>query len=121
MCLHFLSSVEALGEDRVMPAIREKQLLVKVLQLTTAACDFWSLHAFSSACHVVGCIVDTEDFATYRDRHIKEKDDVMVVLDFDAICGKRLDGLKKEAPKIARPVMEFLGKIKRMNTNNSRK
>lgn len=99
-----------------MPIIRAKGLFLSTLQMMIDTCDLWSPKAFSTACQVVGGIVDTEDFTTYRDKHyVKGGDDVAIVFHFEETCGKRLESLKREAPKLVRPVMDFVGKIKRMN------
>ncbi|GMI47387.1 hypothetical protein TrCOL_g3648 [Triparma columacea] len=111
--MDLMNRVDDIGEDRLMPLMKEKKLFSLMLRfINTWSTDMMEEHLIVGLT-ALALIIETEDFKTFKGEHIDEDDrDILVGLDdeewLEDICDD--DKIRRKV----RPVLDVIRESKRM-------
>jgi len=107
-----LKGADDLGEHRIMPAIRQRKILmltVRMMELTYT--KLLSGHILKMI-EALSLLVETEDYSTYRDQYISSPEELERLINLQTICIAEYNK-DMNNKKITRPFMEAIDKAKR--------
>ena len=104
-----------------MPVIRSRKVFMKAAKFLGLYFPSLPSSVFIKAVETLSLIADSEDFGTYRDRHVdlSTSEDLDVLLHLKENCLSTLPGL--EYKSLLRPLIDAIEKAKRSYAISSRK
>ena len=105
-----------------MPVIRSRKVFMKAAKFLGLYFPSLPSSVFIKAVETLSLIADSEDFGTYRDRHVDlstSSEDLDVLLHLKENCLSTLPGL--EYKRLLRPLIDAIEKAKRSYAISSRK
>lgn len=118
----FLKDIEAVTETRIMPSIRVNNIfmnMVKTLLHDKVKAGGFTPSMMSKAVETLSFIVQTEDFATYRDEYVggeHSSSNLQHLLIFKSeVLAPMLKELPMERKRLLRPLSDAIDKTKRLN------
>ncbi|GMI00144.1 hypothetical protein TrST_g4289 [Triparma strigata] len=117
LTMHYIAGliqqVDEVGEDRLMPLFKEKKLFSLMLTFMNMWSEAMDEKNLQVAAEGLSLIIETEDFATFKEEHVGDDDrDILVSLDDEEWLEDLCDDDK--ARRKVRPLLDLIRESKRM-------